>query len=85
MNNIKGKGHSFSYWGQGYILGRGNLQLSPRVIRRVAKENIIIVSTPQKIASLHGSPLLVDSGDANLDKSLRGVYPVITGYRERMM
>ena len=71
--------------GQGYILGRGNLQLSPRVIRRVAKENIIIVSTPQKIASLHGSPLLVDSGDANLDKSMRGVYPVITGYRERMM
>jgi predicted polyphosphate/ATP-dependent NAD kinase len=70
--------------GQGYILGRGNLQLSPRVIRNVGKENIIIVATPQKIASLHGAPLLVDTGDSSLDMALVGVYPVITGYREKI-
>jgi len=71
--------------GQGYVLGRGNLQLSPRVIKRVGKENLVIVSTPHKLASLRGFPLLVDTGDAGLDRSLRGVYAVITGYREKIM
>lgn len=69
--------------GQGFILGRGNQQISPRVIRRVGRENIIIVATPEKLASLGGQPLRVDTGDPGLDEELRGYYRVVTGYGRR--
>jgi predicted polyphosphate/ATP-dependent NAD kinase len=35
-----------------------------------------------KIASLRGRPLLVDTGDAECDAHLSGYYRVVTGYRE---
>jgi len=71
--------------GQGYILGRGNQQLSPSVIENVGKENIVIASTIHKINSLMGSPLLIDIGDKILDQKLSDYYKVITGYRERII
>jgi predicted polyphosphate/ATP-dependent NAD kinase len=69
--------------GQGFILGRGNQQISPRVIRRVGRQNIIIVATPEKLAGLRGRPLRVDTGDQGLDEELRGYYRVVTGYGRR--
>ena len=71
--------------GQGYILGRGNQQLSPAVVRRVGKDNITVVATREKLTSLGGSPLLVDTGDRALDESLSGYWRVVTGYREFAM
>ena len=68
--------------GQGSILGRGNQQVSPEVINETGKENIIIVATKQKIHSLYGCPLLVDTGEPVLDQQLRGYYRIITGYKE---
>ena len=64
---------------QGFILGRGSQQISAKVMQRVGVENLIIVSTPHKLAEL--KKLLVDTGDAELDKMLSRRLLVVTGYR----
>ncbi|QYJ96354.1 ATP-NAD kinase family protein [Shewanella alkalitolerans] len=71
--------------GQGHILGRGNQQLSPALIRQVGKENIIILATKTKLKALEGRPLIVDSGDPELDSELSGYYKVVTGYHDYVM
>ena len=46
---------------QGFVLGRGNQQLSPTAIRRIGACNIILVATPAKLAC---TPVLrFDTGD----------------------
>ena len=69
--------------GQGYLFGRGNQQISPAVVQAVGIDNILVVSTPEKIHALRGRPLLVDSGDDETDRRLSGYVHVVTGYRER--
>jgi len=69
--------------GQGFLLGRGNQQISPDVIRRVKDENILVICLASKIAALQGRPLLVDSGNYELDHLLAGYIKVITGYHEK--
>jgi predicted polyphosphate/ATP-dependent NAD kinase len=65
--------------GQGYIFGRGNQQIGPDVIRAVGRENIIVVATQRKLASLEGGRLLADTGDRALDEELQGYIRVRTG------
>jgi predicted polyphosphate/ATP-dependent NAD kinase len=66
--------------GQGFIFGRGNQQISAKVIRKIGKDAIQVISTAEKIHSLRGEPLLVDTGDAVLNQDLSGYRRIITGY-----
>jgi predicted polyphosphate/ATP-dependent NAD kinase len=63
---------------QGFILGRGNPQISPSVVRRVGKDRIVVVATQAKLR--HTPRLRVDTGDPELDQDLRGRISVIVGY-----
>ncbi len=71
--------------GQGHIFGRGNQQLSPRVIRAIGKENIIIIATKTKLNALQARPLIADTGDSELDMALSGYLPVTTGYNDQVL
>src|SRR5207253_2698164 len=67
--------------GQGFILGRGNLQVSPPVLRRIGTRNVIVVATPSKLVT---TPVLrVDTGDPSLDEEFRAreYLFVLVGYR----
>lgn len=71
--------------GQGHIFGRGNQQLSPAVLNKVKKENIIVVSTREKLNTIFGSPMLIDTGDRKTDSMLEGYYKVVVGYEDFIM
>ena len=65
--------------GQGFLLGRGNQQLSARVIAALGDHPLLVVATEQKLIDLAGRPLLVDTGDPRLDLRLAGHVLVVTG------
>jgi predicted polyphosphate/ATP-dependent NAD kinase len=68
--------------GQGYLLGRGNQQISPRLLRQIDRERLLVVAVPTKLLSLYAAALLVDTGDDEVDRALCGYLRVITGYDE---
>ncbi|MGE5676672.1 MAG: ATP-NAD kinase family protein [Pseudomonadota bacterium] len=71
--------------GQGFLLGRGNQQISPDIIKAIGKKNIIVIATKEKIASLKGKPLLVDIGSEKAGGILNGYIKITTGYRESII
>ena len=67
--------------GQGFLIGRGNLQLSPAVLRKVGIDNILGVVTPAKLLSVRA--LRIETGDVDLDSefSSKRYLKVLQGYR----
>lgn len=70
--------------GQGYILGRGNQQLSPAVVRAVGPDGLLVIATLDKLHALDG-PLRVDTGDEELDRALAGHIRVVIGERDEVV
>lgn len=71
--------------GQGHIIGRGNQQISPRVLRAIGLDRLRVVATKRKLKTLEGRPLLVDSGDPALDAAFPDAVRVWTGYKEELL
>ena len=67
--------------GQGFLIGRGNLQLSPEVLRAVGIDNILGVVTPAKLLTVRR--LRIETGDAELDAEFaaKRYMKVLQGYR----
>jgi predicted polyphosphate/ATP-dependent NAD kinase len=71
--------------GQGSLIGRGNQQLTPTVLRRIGRDHLWILATKSKIRELDGRPLLLDSNDLEIDRGWSGYLPVITGYQDQIL
>jgi len=72
LDEIKGKNVQIivtPIGGQGFIFGRGNQQISSKVIRQIGLDNIVVVATKSKLDRLKN--LRVDTGDSELDKDFR--------------
>ena len=67
--------------GQGFLLGRGNLQLSPEVLRAVGIDAVLGVVTPAKMLTV--TQLRIDTGDIELDLDFQNkkYLKVLQGYR----
>ncbi len=71
--------------GQGHLLGRGNQQLTPELLRRAGRDHLVVIATRSKLAALEGRPLIVDSGDSDLDQELAGYIAVTTGFEDQIL
>jgi len=69
---------------QGFLLGRGNQQLSPAFLRRLDRTAFWVVATRSKLLSLDGRPLLIDTDDPKLDRKFSGLVEVSAGYEDRL-
>ena len=67
--------------GQGFLIGRGNLQLSPNVLRAIGHESILGIATPSKLIGLNF--LRIDTGDPELDLTFqeKRFIKLLQGYR----
>ena len=67
--------------GQGFLLGRGNLQLSPNVLRAIGIDAVMGVVTPAKMLTV--TQLRIDTGDSELDAEFQSkkYLKVLQGYR----
>lgn len=64
---------------QGFILGRGNQQISNRVLSFTGEKSLIVVATPAKMQQT--PELYIDTGDLDLNSRFGDSIQVICGYR----
>lgn len=66
--------------GQGFLVGRGNQQLSSLLVQQLVPKHLTVVATRSKLLTLLGQPLLVDTNDPALDEALGGLIQITVGY-----
>lgn len=71
--------------GQGFLLGRGNQQISARLLRHVGRENLVVLCGARKLLALDPPVLRVDTGDPELDRAIAGYIRVRTAPGQSMM
>lgn len=67
--------------GQGFLIGRGNLQLSPSVLRSIGHSNLLGVATPSKLLGLDA--VRIDTGEEALDAEFQAkrFIKILQGFR----
>lgn len=65
--------------GQGFLLGRGNQQISAAVVAAVGAQHVMVLAAANKIAALDPPVLRVDVGDESALRPLSGYHRVHTG------
>lgn len=71
---------------QGFLIGRGNQQISPKLLAKTGRDGLIVLAAEDKLMELAQPRLWVDSGEPNLDAELEGFLRVRTAPgRETMM
>ena len=71
---------------QGFLLGRGNQQLSPELLQSLNwKQDVTVLGSRSKLDTLVQRPMLVDTGDALLDAKLCGLVSVLAGYDDYLL
>ncbi len=71
---------------QGFLLGRGNQQLSAEVLSELSwADDFTILGTLPKLKSLEGRPLRVDTGSRDLNGSFEGLVEIFCGYDDRVV
>ncbi|WP_319580124.1 ATP-NAD kinase family protein [uncultured Methanospirillum sp.] len=63
---------------QGFVLGRGNQQISSRVLKKTGTNALIVVATPAKLQ--HTPVLYIDTGDPDVNREFGESLLVICGY-----
>jgi predicted polyphosphate/ATP-dependent NAD kinase len=71
--------------GQGFLLGRGNQQIDAVVIACARQKGLTVLADAAKLVALHDATLLVDSGDASLDRELESYLRVHVAPGRSMM
>ncbi|MCF2142058.1 MAG: ATP-NAD kinase family protein [Candidatus Lokiarchaeota archaeon] len=67
---------------QGFVFGRGNLQLSAKVLEAIGIKNIQIIATKFKISTLPQGKLRIDSRNSEFDKKFQGLHRVLVDFGE---
>jgi predicted polyphosphate/ATP-dependent NAD kinase len=65
---------------QGFLFGRGNLQFTPHILKKIGSKNILIISTRFKLQNIPNQILRIDTRDPGLDEEMKGLYKIFVDY-----
>ena len=71
---------------QGFLLGRGNQQLDAEILSALSwPDQFVVVGSRQKLSSVEGNPLLIDTGNVEVNRRLAGMTEILTGFRDKVL